>query len=82
MLSSPGAEHSGTCKSVVEYSNNICLDYRLSETMTWEVRLPNSGTQNRTEVSLQFQVPESKIVKQLDKNHLSEVEGTIHNNDM
>jgi len=33
-------------------------------------------------VSLQFQAPKSKIIKQVDKNHLSEVEGTIHNNDI
>ena len=33
-------------------------------------------------MSLQFQVPDSKIIKQVDKNHLSEVENTIHNNDI
>ena len=46
---------------------------------------PNSGTQRKIKqrcLCNQFQVPESKIIKQVDKNHLSGVEGTIHNNDI
>lgn len=68
-------EHAIVCLS---FQTTLCLENRLPETITWEsqfiqLRYKN---ENKAEVGQQFQVPQSKIIKQADENHLSESKGT------
>lgn len=69
--SSRGAEFFGTCKSLVQLSNN---------TLPWKQASRNNYTRkygslsHKAEVLLSFQVPKSKSIKQVNETHLSEME--------